>query len=1032
MTPTQADLARAAVDLGLLGAEEALDSLREGGDLVARWKEELRLDVAEVQALLDHASALAAPLPEDTQDSAMPRPVQAPQKRYSVAEELLGEGGMGRVEAVRDHEMARTIARKRLRAGASKERFLTEARITARLEHPGIVPIYEIGEDPDGTPWYTMRRVAGRTLGDALERCATLDDRLKLLRHVTEVARVLAFAHSQGVVHCDVKPSNILIGPLGETLLIDWGVARELSGPGTGPAGGTPAYMSPEQSRGDAVDPRSDVWSLGVVLHQLLSAREPSVGDMSRTPRGIDPGVPPELDALCRRCLRPDKHHRLGTAEALLDELTSWQEGRRLHSYRYSAWEVLAHFARHNPLSTGALAALLVVSVGAGFGLWRSQNAAQVEAAKANHALAEALSEKAARANDGGDHLGAAVFAAGALELVDDDPELRVRSLSIVWAALEQRRAIFDRVVSVPAPDEGLGGARALAWSPDGGTLAMVGADGLLRLMGAHTGEYEVPPMGRHRGDLAFVDQAVVWASGGDAGRIDLRTGVNHTLASPGPVGAIAVAAEGAVALAVRDAGRPRVQLGEAALWPEGDFVEDLVFDDASGDLLLLQRGTTVRRISRTSETVWTAALPEGASALAIGDDRVFVVSRSLPVLWVLDLGGGALLREEALDSAALDVVLSSDAIVLGGEDGTTTLLDRSTLVVVERLTGPAGGAAFLATSESALATGGTVDRVQIWALGAPARVASEISGATGLSATGSLATVAGDTLYVLDPDTLETVRTQPLEGAPRSIAMHPQVPLAAITDARGGLRVVGLEGEPIAERSPPDDRVTPHAAWTPSWSPDGAWLAAPGFDRDVWLLELETGAWTRLGEHAEHVWATAFRPDGRAVASVGFGGEVRVWSLDGGVTDRVGHHGLVSAAAWSDAHLATGEGSGTVRIWSDPPRTLDHHSGWITALAWSPDGATLVSGSDDGTAAVWDADTGRLLRVIPAEGDVTGARFVGDALLLLEGGRIIRHATARPPAVDTSRLLDEAESAAGGRLEGIDLVARGDDPSVP
>src|SRR6185369_10366378 len=180
-------------------------------------------------------------------------------------------------------KLGRDIAIKELisRSALNEVRFMREALITARLEHPGIVPVYEAGYWPDGTPFYAMKLVAGRSLRDLLIECKTIDDRIPLLHHVIAVADAIAYAHGRNIIHRDVKPSNVIIGDFGETVVIDWGLAKNLSASDEPPlerspwrparavqgdeltsAGtvlGTPAYMPPEQRRGEPVDQRADV-----------------------------------------------------------------------------------------------------------------------------------------------------------------------------------------------------------------------------------------------------------------------------------------------------------------------------------------------------------------------------------------------------------------------------------------------------------------------------------------------------------------------------------------------------------------------------------------------------------------------------------------------------------------------------------------------------------------------------------------------------------------------------------------------------
>src|SRR4051794_35094719 len=212
-------------------------------------------------------------------------PVRNPE-RYQVINEH-GRGGLGRVLRAHDRELGRDVAIKELiaRGDLGEVRFLREALITARLEHPGIVPVHEAGRWPDGTPFYAMKLVAGRSLRDLLAERPAVDERIALLHHVIAVTDAIAYAHGRNIIHRDLKPANVVIGDFGETVVIDWGLAKDLSadeepGIGAGPfrtahddgltsAGtilGTPAYMPPEQQRGEHVDQRADVYAIGAML----------------------------------------------------------------------------------------------------------------------------------------------------------------------------------------------------------------------------------------------------------------------------------------------------------------------------------------------------------------------------------------------------------------------------------------------------------------------------------------------------------------------------------------------------------------------------------------------------------------------------------------------------------------------------------------------------------------------------------------------------------------------------------------------
>ena len=224
---------------------------------------------------------------------------------YAIGE-VIGRGGGGEVLLAHDRRIGRDVALKRLRSASPDEdeigRFLREARIQARLEHPAIVPVYELGRDELGRPFFAMKRLAGKTLSEVL----AVATRERMLRAFADVCRAIDYAHSRGIVHRDLKPANIVLGEFGEVYVIDWGVARVIGDAvlmpdidtieGTTDSGqklGTPKYMAPEQAENPEVDRPADIYSLGVILSEILRADRPL-----------------ELDALCTAMLSRDPAKR--------------------------------------------------------------------------------------------------------------------------------------------------------------------------------------------------------------------------------------------------------------------------------------------------------------------------------------------------------------------------------------------------------------------------------------------------------------------------------------------------------------------------------------------------------------------------------------------------------------------------------------------------------------------------------------------------------------------------------------------------
>ncbi|MCI0340530.1 MAG: serine/threonine protein kinase, partial [Planctomycetales bacterium] len=297
---------------------------------------------------------------------------------------LLGRGGMGEVYRARHASLGRGVALKLLAPGAPAElrtRFLREARTAARLRHPNIVTVHDAGEE-GGYAWIAMDLVEGRSVA-ALLHDETLDGHRAAVI-AEKIARALAHAHAEGVIHRDVKPGNILLDASGEPRLADFGLARDvghsagLSRPGV--TLGTPSYMPPEQAAGKlgTVDGRADVWSLGACLHEMLTGSPAFDGEtplaimakvLSDDPppvRRLAPHVGRDLETIVSRCLEKDPNRRYAGAQALADDLGRFLRSNPIAARRIGPVGRLARRARRNPLPfvLGAVALLLGLAAG--------------------------------------------------------------------------------------------------------------------------------------------------------------------------------------------------------------------------------------------------------------------------------------------------------------------------------------------------------------------------------------------------------------------------------------------------------------------------------------------------------------------------------------------------------------------------------------------------------------------------------------------------------------------------------------------
>ena len=390
---------------------EVADELRELKDLEARFA-----SVISGSDLSGTGSALTSAL-SDLVRAEEPEVEQPETERYDVIGEV-GRGGMGVVLEVFDRALRRRSAMKIVRPGGGQQqmrrlaRFLEEAQLTGQLEHPGIVPVHELGTDDEGCTYFTMRLVEGVTLGHVFEEVRKSSEQWTLPRALGVLQRVcetLAYAHSRGVIHRDLKPSNVMVGRFGETYVMDWGLATpegavtapsadsadlsgglgELdeslsrSGLGLTLAGdvvGTPAYMAPEQAGvgDDAVGPRSDVYALGAMLYELLSGSAPYVeqghamgmlealrkGPPKDLAKRVD-DVAPELVAISAKAMRRDPAQRYADMVELSEDLRAYLEGRVVRAYESGRFaELRKWIGRNRALSGALLSALLLAVVG--------------------------------------------------------------------------------------------------------------------------------------------------------------------------------------------------------------------------------------------------------------------------------------------------------------------------------------------------------------------------------------------------------------------------------------------------------------------------------------------------------------------------------------------------------------------------------------------------------------------------------------------------------------------------------------------
>lgn len=369
----------------------------------------------------------------DSHQSAAPS--DAPVIPGYVITALIARGGMGRVYAGHDLTLDREVAIKTLLPDANAERFVTESKITAKLPHPHIPPVYALGTLGDGAPFLVMKRIHGRTLAELLKaRTNSAQELPRFMQIFEQIAQAVGFAHSRGIIHRDLKPLNVMVGEFGEVQVMDWGLAKDLSSrdevmasplaasddtqlTSAGAVMGTPSYMAPEQARGEVVDVRADVFALGSVLAAILTGKpafegttlHETVDKAARAELGevlsrLDAcGVDAELVTLAKRCLSSEASDRPADGRAVAAEVSAYRAGveARLHQAETERAAALVREGEQRKrrrqflIAAGLVAAVLLA--GLAVSLWQMNRALDAEAT-ATQATAEAKTREKAEA----------------------------------------------------------------------------------------------------------------------------------------------------------------------------------------------------------------------------------------------------------------------------------------------------------------------------------------------------------------------------------------------------------------------------------------------------------------------------------------------------------------------------------------------------------------------------------------------------------------------------------------------------------
>jgi WD40 repeat protein/tRNA A-37 threonylcarbamoyl transferase component Bud32 len=952
----------------------------------------------------------------------------------------LARGGMGRILRVRDRRLGRDVALKEILDVGLRARFDREVAITAQLQHPAIVPIYEAGEWPGGSAFYTMRLVAGGTLADAIANASTLEQRLALIPHVVATTEALAYAHSRQIVHRDLKPGNVLVGEFRETVVIDWGLAKDLRGALDDPAAsrpsisphltrvgsviGTPGFMSPEQAAGDEVDARADVYALGAILYNVLAGHPPYwdgseaptpaslVEQATReppTPLGkLAPRVPADLRAIVERAMARDLATRYANAGELADELRRFEAGQLLRSREYRTGELIARWVRRHRAIAVAAAVAVAVGVMAIVGITRSRGAEHAARRLAEHALAESQLEQARQLLLAGSPDQAAPLVTAALRQLPGDPIAhRLDALA--------RRDAHRRLARVS------GGAAA--FSPDAQRLAVGREDGSIAVLAAATGS-PLPTLPGPRGaiaDLAFTrDGARLLVAAKTGAQLrDATTGaviveLGHAATSEarfvGP-DRVALATATALVLVGLD-GKPIAQLPLVA--PHGLAVSRdgsliLARIEARKVVVASTRDlTAVAELGTTSQIYDATFAPDGSilTAEADGGRRWSVAPQrelarfpsSVTLAWLDDshlLADTSVidLATSAVHTLARDRLVQCNAAIdaghalTGGYDRQLDVWDlsRGAIPIISLEAAAAvSSIAVDATHRRAVSVGAIsvgAGAVELWDVGA-------------LPAPTKLARVGG---------TIQTI----VASADGRLAVRAHGATGDVTTLLGPNHEVlaQVDGWPIAFRPNADELVTDREGrllvssardgklvreireaqpiYELAFDPTGARAAIATPDR-VEIRDATTWDVITSFEAAADITALAFDDRGDLVTGHD-DGAVRLWDARTGAPlgVMVGHTARVDNLEARGSTLVSGSWDDTTRRWAlpsgEPLGIVNSSHQRRNQIATSPDGLWIASTDGGPLLSILDAEHGRAIERIPLSDGLETARFVDD-----------------------------------------------------
>ena len=871
--------------------------------------------------------------------------------KYDEKEEL-GRGGIGKVMVAFDRTIGREIALKELISGgdgkipsldkikSDEARFLREACVTGQLEHPGIVPVYEIGRKPDENRYYTMRLVRGETLSQAIKEAGTLEKRLRLLPHFRDICNAIAYSHSRGVIHRDIKPENIMIGEFGETVVLDWGLAKVKGEDDTtagelreelnllkvenigmtlkGKAIGTPAYMSPEQARGDidAIDERSDIYSLGAVLYEILTGEPPFKGKTvqetlenvkSSLPVEItlyEPTSPPDLCAVVSKTLTKDRDSRYQSALEVAKEIENFMSGGKIAAYEYSSWEMLKRFVVKNKSLSVLVLALFVVLVFSSVAVFKAYRNSVSNEKTAHLNLSLGYLEYAEKLLKEGKYSDSGIFAAASLyhspfnrkspwsysesylaANIDEtlDHMLEIQS-QLYLSSVYGNNAFKKNLIPIGFD------ARNIAVSPDGSLFAVSGKK----------------------------KEVKVYSADG----IEKFTLSGH-----------------------------KDEIGSVMFSPDGKFIATGGWD---GSLILWNAsdGSMVKSLPTLAGEIYTLSFSPESKFIAFGGTE-----KNLWIVRTDDLNISADIFGLENTVRAIDWSPDGKKILVADSSGKIYLVRKSGIEKVFDFHTEATVSVKFLNDGIHFVSASYDKKFAFWSV---------------LSAKPLNVFSHWDAFFSLDVSN---------DGKFAAAATHD-----------GSIKLVNLKTRQI-------DDLKGHsgAVYSLAFLPMGNSLVSVGEDRFVKLWRTDfSKEMQRFRGHTTYIPALAYSPDGRFLVSSSWDSTIKLWDIaTESVISSFGKEGLVSfGAAFSPdgQFLATGDSDGMIRFWN--PMTgkmifsFQLHSEQISAIKFFKNGRFIVTAGKDRKINVFDVSNRKVVKVLEHENPVNAVDVSSDGSLIAAAGR--------------------------------------------